>query len=396
MPRTQVDLGARAVHGDGVDLSREIRLEVLASDQPEQGAFRVGPGHDAISVQNQPVGQNDTRGATVPDPDLLHRRAGDDLDAGFAAGGSHRPGHGAHAADHVSGIALALFFSATEKVEQQPHRGARIPRTAMFSIQVVGQDQPLDRLGVEVTIQQLLEAAAEEGDEFLDALPGQAAQAQAQPQGFQPAGQAGRPEVRRRFHEKRLQVTGQRLQVAVQFEERLGIAATVAAELGMGALLVTPPGQHGAVFEGDLDARVGGHHAQAVPAELHVADDLGPQHAGHVGGSRDPASGCAQRIDLFGHRAAADQVAALDDARCDTASCKVEGAGQRIVSSADDQGAGGLSRPGHAGGLRRAAGPSGDGAGLGRGAGRPAVIFAALWSIDRSSSGRPDSESQIV
>ncbi len=186
-----------------------------------------------------------------------------------------------------------------------------------------------------------------------------------------------------------MQVTGQRLQIAVQFEKRLGIAATVATELGMGSLPVTPPGQHGAVFEGDLDARVGGHHAQPVPAELHVADDLRPQHAGHVGSGRDPASGCAQRIDLFGHRAAADHVAALDDARCDTASGKVEGAGQRIVAGADDQGAGRRAWPGHAGGLRRAAG-------LGRGAGCTAVVFAALWSVDRSSSERPDSDSQIV
>ena len=67
-----------------------------------------------------------------------------------------------------------------------------------------------------------------------------------------------------------------------------------------------------------------------------VADDLGPQHARHVGGGGDAAARRSRCIDFLGHRAAADDFAALEHERRKPRAREIERGRQPVVTAADD------------------------------------------------------------
>jgi hypothetical protein len=71
---------------------------------------------------------------------------------------------------------------------------------------------------------------------------------------------------------------------------------------------------------------------EAVPWQIQLTDDLGPQQRHHV-----RADGVLEaRIDLFGHRRAAQHVAALEDEDLPPRSRQVRGVDEPVVSAADD------------------------------------------------------------
>ena len=103
------------------------------------------------------------------------------------------------------------------------------------------------------------------------------------------------------------------------------------ASAGRGTRRVGPVGQHLAAVQGHLQGRLARHHAQPVPAQVQRPDNLGPQHAGDVGGGRGPAAG----RDLLGHAAAADHVPRLDDQRGQAGPGQQRRRGQPVVPGAD-------------------------------------------------------------
>ena len=75
-------------------------------------------------------------------------------------------------------------------------------------------------------------------------------------------------------------------------------------------------------------------HAVAVIVQLHVRDHLGAQQADGVAGGGIAEAG----VEFLGHRRAADHMAAFQHPHTHPRAGKVEGAGQAVVATADDQG----------------------------------------------------------
>ena len=102
------------------------------------------------------------------------------------------------------------------------------------------------------------------------------------------------------------------LKPQLERQEPLAVRRRKTHQLAAHPLAVAPPGQHRAVGRDRLERWLRGDHAQTLLVQLEVADDLGPQHARHVGRGRDTAAGRRGRIDLLGHAAAAQHVATLE------------------------------------------------------------------------------------
>ena len=143
-------------------------------------------------------------------------------------------------------------------------------------------------------------------------------------------------EVRRRFHEEWLEVAREPGEAALEREEPLAIGRRKPAKHFAHARVIVPPGQHDAVRRHRLHGRVRRDHAKSMPVELEIADHLGPQHARHVGGRGHPAARRARGVDLFRHRAAAEDLAPLEHEHGKSRACEVESRRQAVVSAADD------------------------------------------------------------
>ena len=85
-----------------------------------------------------------------------------------------------------------------------------------------------------------------------------------------------------------------------------------------------------------------GRMCEAVPRQVEVADDLGPQQAHDVGGDREPEA----RDDLLGDRRPAQQVPALEDDDAPAGPSEVGGRDEAVVAAADHDGVVGLGHPG--------------------------------------------------
>jgi hypothetical protein len=71
---------------------------------------------------------------------------------------------------------------------------------------------------------------------------------------------------------------------------------------------------------------------EAVPGQVELADDLGPQERDDVGADRELES----REDLFGHRRAAEHVAPLEDEDLLSGAREVRGVDEAVVPASDD------------------------------------------------------------
>ncbi len=267
---------------DGAHLLFEIIIQLLWIHQFEKGPLRVGVRRYDTCFYAITVGQGHAAGASIDRFDSFDFNAGSNLDPGLRTRGRHGPGDLAHATDHMAAEALLLVFATTQEVKQQSHGGAGIPGTTVLAVQVVGQDQAFDFIRFKVAIEELFQAAGEKGGQIGDLAAIQSPEPASDPDYFQQPCQPGGLRFRRWLQEERLQVASQLFQVLIHAEEGIGVFTAEAGQFCVCLAFIAPPGQDASFGQSDLQPGIGGDHFQAVPGQLHVADDFRPQHAGHV------------------------------------------------------------------------------------------------------------------
>jgi len=189
---------------------------------------------------------------------------------------------------------------------------------------------------VERAVEELAEAAGREGDEVRDLASAHAAELQGEREQLAKPGEPLAVQVGRRLHEQWLEVPGEACEPAFHREEALAIGRRESLQQRAHARGIAPPGEHRAVGRDRLHRRVGRDHAQPVPVEGEVADDLGPQHARHVGRGGHAAARRPGRIDFLGDRAAAEDRASLEDQDLEAGAREVERGREPVVAAADD------------------------------------------------------------
>jgi hypothetical protein len=228
--------------------------------------------------------------------------------------------------------ALEPVLASREEVEEQPERGARRVRAAVLAVDVVGENQRLHLPGLVVAVEEVAETAGQEGDHAADLRAGDAAEAAADAQRLDEAGQSAGADVRRRFEEEGLEVARELLQLLVDAHERAGVGRGEALELADGPVALRPPRDRVPVEKRHEERRVARHHLQSVPREAEVADDLRPEHARDVRRGRRATAG----RDLLGDARAADDRAALEHERREPRPREVRGRRQAVVPGAHD------------------------------------------------------------
>ena len=231
----------------------------------------------------------------------------------------------------------------------------------------------LERIGLEPLVEEVRGAHRHELDEdrllalreLLEAA-GEAGQGQQRPR--IEAGQVGRGDGQDRLDEP-----GHLDHQLAVFLVRLGVARRPAAQLADGPAVVVDPPQVVAAAVGRAlalverrERAVERQDVQAVPRQLEVADDLGPEQRDDVAEDREAEA----REELLGHRGAAQDVALLEDEGLHAGAGEIGGADQAVVAAADDDRVVGL---GHCSLLGRAR----DGAVI-----QPAYVSCSLAEAD--------------
>src|SRR5690606_34057375 len=84
---------------------------------------------------------------------------GPDLNTAIVARRRHGFGDRAHPAYDMPRKSLPLLGATAQQVEQEAHRGTGLVGAARLAVEAVGQSQPLDRSGSEVTVEEIAERA---------------------------------------------------------------------------------------------------------------------------------------------------------------------------------------------------------------------------------------------
>ena len=328
LAQDQVHLGAGAGHLDRGHRFAEVRGQVGRLDEAEERALGVGVREHERRIDLGAVLEGDAPDAPTAGANASHRRAGADLHAALAAGRGHGLGDRPHPAHHVAHEPLHLVLAAGEEMEEQAEGGARVVGSAVLAVDVVGEDQRLDLLRLVVPVEELAEAAGQERHHLRDLAAADAPEAPRRAEQLAQALDAARARIGRRLQEERLEIASQPLELGVDAHPGLRVLRGDALDLRHHPLALGPPGHRGPVRKGHLQVGIAGHHAEAVGAEVDVADDLGPQHARDVGGGGGPTAGG----DLLGHAAAAHDLAALDHQGAQAGAAEVDGRGQAVVA----------------------------------------------------------------
>jgi hypothetical protein len=234
----------------------------------------------------------------------------------------------------VTVVTLHLLLAAGQEVEQEAQGGSRTGRCAVGPVDVVGQQEGVDLIGLEVAAGERGQAPGEEPDQRGELVPADSPEAERHPEGLADPGQAPSVDVGGRLQEVRLEISSETLQFGVDAQERLGVVCRDPPDLLGGPLGLRPPRQDVAVLERDLEAGPAGNHPETVIVEAKVADNLGAEHAGDVrgGGGSDPGR------DLLGDAGPSDDVATFQDQRPEARSGQVGSRGEAVVAGADHHG----------------------------------------------------------
>ena len=253
-----------------------------------------------------------------------------DLGAELAGGRGHGLRDRAHAADHVAVEALELVLAARQEVEEQAERRAGRVGSAVLAVDVVGEEERLDLLGLVVAVEEVSEAAGQERDHAADLAARDRRETPADPQRLEEAREAPRVHVRRRLEKEGLEVAREPLQLVVDADERARVARPRASSSSR-TVRSRSDHQGTTVPSGNGTSSAGSHGTIRRPwtRQLEVADHLGPQHARDVGGRRGAAAG----RDLLGHAGAADDLSPLEDERREAAPRQVGGRRQAVVAA---------------------------------------------------------------
>ena len=300
--KRDVELGCRPAHLDRGDIAAEFLGQIGLGQQRKKRALGIGVREDHAPPHLPTIQQCHARGAAIVDVDAADGCACLDHCAEFARCGGNCAGNRAHAPHHMAVETLHRMVAAREQVEQQPDCRSGLVWPAMLAIDIVRQDHALGGVGLEVTIEEFAEAAGEKLHHLADlgALDTAEAADQAEPLA-QPV-QTTCSKIRWRFQKERLEVSRERLELAVDFEECLGITRRKAGDFLRGAFGIGPPADDLAVTERHRQDRIARHHAQAVATQIEVPDHRRHQHRGDVGREGDAVPG----DHVLGHAGTAD------------------------------------------------------------------------------------------
>src|SRR5689334_5306501 len=325
----EVDLPRGAAELVALDVLDEVAGELLLADHAEKRQARVDARGDGLRRDLLAALEDDAGGAAVRQLDLRDRRLRPDLDprldrrrgdrvgdrAGSAAGEAPRA-EGAVDLAHVV-VEQDVRRAGRAHAEEGPddagrgHRRLQDVRLEPLVEEVHGRHRHQLDLVVAVVVRQPAESLAHE-EEVLQALPVQ----------------LGR--VGRRHSEDRLDEAshvGHRLAVLVV---RLGVDLRVARDLAVSPAVVVDAPEIVAVGH-RRERAVERQDLEAVPRQVEVADDLGPQKRDDVGADREAEAG----EDLLGHRGAAEHMAPLEHEDLLARAREIGGVNEPVVPAAD-------------------------------------------------------------
>ena len=142
-------------HAQSLDAVGESCRQVLAADELQEGALRVGVREHVPGAELLAAFQPHPDRAAALQQDSFHGGTRAVLDAVRAAGGGHRLGDGAHAAAGVApGAALALELA--ERVMEVRDRGARGVEAREIAGHAVTGGEVAHRLALEPALRNLV------------------------------------------------------------------------------------------------------------------------------------------------------------------------------------------------------------------------------------------------
>ncbi len=216
----EVDLGAGAVHLDALDRAPELLGQRGGVDQREERPLRIGVGQHDARLEARAVLQLDAARAPVAHVDPGDRSGGPDLRAELPGRGRHRLRDRPHPAQDVAVEALELVLASREEVKEKPERRAGRIGPAVLAVDVVGQEERLDLLGLVVAVQKIAQASGQKRDHPADLVARDSAKPPADPQRLEQSGETAGVHVRRRLQEEGLEVARQLLELVVHPDER--------------------------------------------------------------------------------------------------------------------------------------------------------------------------------
>ena len=224
-------------------------------------------------------------------------------------------------------------------VEQQVGR-ARHGRRGHGADDRIGCQNDLELLGLEPAVEYRPRGARDDFD-GARAVGTELQEAPAQPRQRQQVAGTERPWVGRRLEQGWLDKPRHAFEHRLVTGQGLHIALRELGDLAADELLVRAEQQVATAGEGREGRGIAWQHLVAVAVQVQVADDLGPEQAVHVRGSRDLEPG----PDFFGDAGAADDVPPLEDEHRHPGPRKVARGDEAVVSGPDDDD---VVRNGHA------------------------------------------------
>ena len=227
---------------------------------------------------------------------------------------------------------LDPLVPAGQQVKQQPHGRTGFIGAAVLAVDIVGEDQPLGFFGLEMSVEEIGEAAGEKHQQLGCLIAAEAAKPSEETQSFTQSGEPPGGKIGRRFEEEGLKIAGERLELAIDREKGIAVAPRIAADLVCRPFRIGPPAQDPPILQRQGQDRIAGDHPQAMRAEIEVADDRRHQHAGDVG-----RKGHAMARDhLLGDAGAAKDFASLEHEHRTASAREIGGGGQPVMAAADN------------------------------------------------------------
>ena len=140
----------------------------LAATIFRKGALGVGIREHDAGPNLGAIFQYYATSSAVADIDLRHWSGGANFDSELSSRRRQRLGDRAHAAHDVSVEALQFVLAATQQMKEQADGRARLIRSAMFAIDVIGQEHGFHFFGFVIVIEKFAQAPGQERNQLRD------------------------------------------------------------------------------------------------------------------------------------------------------------------------------------------------------------------------------------
>ena len=328
----EVDLRARALEAEALDVLDQVVRQLARLDELEERAAWVERRDDGVGVELRAVLEGDPGGPTVPGDDVRDRR----LQADLGAERLGRPG------EDLGEPAVALLVERpraelavvlADRVVEQDEAGALRARPDLRADDARRGEIALEQVRLEVVVEEVRGRSGQQPDGVVeDPLV----------ELLEPPAQAGQrdellgvvaEDVRRDLVEQRLERLADHLDVVAVLVVRVGVVLRMPPDL-LEVLGVVLGEQQVVAVLARRERRRHQQRHEAVLGQLQVVDDLRPQQAQRVRERGEPEAGS----ELLGDGRAADEVAPLEDERLEAGLGQVGAVDQAVVPAADDDG----------------------------------------------------------